>query len=222
LLAQQLANHISAAINDGNLYTAPYNATSFVALPTVVGGAAVGQQVIGDNEPTGGFTDEIQNPIGYPVIIANNSDPVTVNGAPFQVARYSVLGGDGGLIFHGQNSSLGGAIYVGGGVNEINGTFAGSNAPDSTNGGLVGNWRIGTGDDDPDSSTTIRLASGDDRVFVGGNDTIATGAANVRISVSDNPGAKATVFLGSGDVTFFGGSGSGDRIRGGAWRPAVI
>ena len=213
-LAQQLASHISAAINGGTLYTADYNTTEFVALPTEVGGVALGQQVIGDNDPASVPGGEIQNPAGYPVIIANNTDPVTVNGAPRQVARYSIMGGDGGLTFHGHNSSLGGVIYVGGGVNELDGSYTGSTAPDSTNGGLLGNWKIGTGDDDRNSSTTIRLAIGNDKVFVGGNDTISTGAANVRINVSDTPGAKATVFLGGGQVTFFGGSGAGDLILG--------
>src|SRR5437868_5840941 len=100
LLAQQLANFISTAIQKGTLSTPDYNATALPALPQDPGGVAYGQQVIGGDDGTGGPGGEIQNPAGYPVIIDNSDSPVTVDGAPYQVARYSVMGGDGGLTFH--------------------------------------------------------------------------------------------------------------------------
>ena len=215
LLAQQLANYISSAIQGGSLYNAPYNSTTLTALPSVPGGTAFGEQVIGDNSAVSVSGGNIQNPAGYPVIIDNASNPVTVTGAPIQVGPYGIEAGEGGLTFHGENSSLGGSIYLGGGNNVLDGVASGNSNPDWTNGGLIGNWIIGTGDDGTNSTTTsIRLALGNDQINVGGNDSIATGGANAQIDVTSTPGAKATVWLGMGNVTFYGGSESGDIVLG--------
>jgi hypothetical protein len=86
-LAQQLANQISAAIENGQLYAANYDDQALPALPQVRGGVSIGQQVNGDNDPISTWTD-VQNPAGYPAVIVNNTDPVTVTGAPFQVAPF--------------------------------------------------------------------------------------------------------------------------------------
>src|SRR5271166_185918 len=209
LLSQQLASQISLAINSGTLYASPYNTTP--PLPVVPDGPAIGQQVIGDNLPSVPPTPSVQNPSDYPAIVVNTSTPVTVTGAPSQVAPYSVIGGEGGLTFFGEGSSLGGSIFLGGGLNTITGTVNQTIAPDSTNGGLVGDWTIGTGGTDVGDSDVIQLASGNDTLTVGANDTVATGASTTLITASN---AATTVFLGTGNVTYYGGSGSGDLILG--------
>lgn len=209
LLAQQLADQISLAINSGTLYAAPYNAPSLPVLPTVPGGASIGEQVIGGNSPSAPLTPSVQNPAGYPAIVVNASEPVTVTGAPSQTAPYSIIGGEGGLTFLGEGSSLGGSIFLGGGMNTVAGTTNQTIAPDSTNGGLIGDWTIGTVGTDAADSDLIRLASGNDTLTIGANDTISTGAANALITASNAP---VIVFPGAGNVTFYGGSTSGDRV----------
>src|SRR4051812_26351128 len=89
-LAQQLANQISAAITNETLYPGDYNSTSLPALPQFFEGPRFGEQVSGDNEPSSEL-NEIQNPAGYPVIINNNADAVTIAGAPWQVLPYAII-----------------------------------------------------------------------------------------------------------------------------------
>lgn len=211
-LAQQLADQISAAITGGGLIAASYNAAPLPPSPSVPGGS-LGEQVIGDNAPTATSPASIQNPSGYPALVVNASNPVTVNGAPSQ-GPYSIIGGNGGLTFYGQGSFQGGSIFLGGGQNVLTGNDLPTGAMDATNGGLIGDWTIGIGAG-ATGTDLIRLASGNDTIFVGSQDTVATGGANTLIMSSDADPRSSTVFLGAGKVTYFGGSDFGDLILGG-------
>ena len=225
-LAQQLANQISQAINDGSIYPADYDLQmldGLPALPSVKYSQSIGEEVNGDNTPINTWTD-VPNSAGYPAIIVNNTEPVTVTGAPYQIAPYSIIGGDGtvedaagraSMTFYGGNSSVGGSIFLGGGQNFMAASDSITGAADSTNGGLIGDWTIGTGGDGSGGdSDSIYLSRGNDTVFIGANDTINTGGANALIQASSTDPVQATVFLGSGNVTYYGGTESGDLILG--------
>jgi hypothetical protein len=207
-LAQQLAASISnnPTIQKPPQGTDPGTPSNPVSgLPTIPNGQTGLISLTG----AAGATN-VTLPTNYTNVIDTATIPVTVDGSGAQTAPFSILGGDGGLTFLSGSNGNGGSIYVDGGTNLLEGQGGANDSPTSTNGGLQGNYTIATGNG-PGSASTIYLASGTDSISLGGKDIVYTGAANATINGSSNGNAD-TVSLGSGNVSFYGGTESGDRI----------
>jgi Ca2+-binding RTX toxin-like protein len=211
--AQQLANQITSAINNNTLTAQPYNPTPG-ALPT----SGADELVIGGITSAGGAASGGSSytlPSSYVAIVNNANAPVTIQGSDAPVAKVSVLAGTGGTTFFAGASSVGGSIFVGGGANTIAGSSGFNGSLTSTNGGLSGDWLIGSGNGSPGAvdSDDIYLASGVDTVALGGGDTVHAGGAAV-LGLVTNTDGDPTFFIGSAPSTVFGLAAAGVNILG--------
>ena len=211
--AQQLANQITSAVSSGALTALPYN-PSASALPA---GGAENELVLGGAGSTGGAASggtSYTLPSSYVAIVNNANAPVTISAGADPVAKVSVLAGIGGTTFFAGASSVGGTIEVGGGVNTISGSSAPSGALTSLNGGLSGDWLIGSGSGAGVGSDDIFLASGLDTVAFGGGDTVHAGGAAVLGLVTNTDAVDPTFFIGSSPSTVFGLASANVNILG--------
>jgi Ca2+-binding RTX toxin-like protein len=212
--AQQLANQITSAVQNNTLTAQPYN-PSAAALPT---GGTENELVIGGIQSTGGAASGGSSytlPSSYVAIVNNANAPVTIQAGDAPVAKVSVLAGTGGTTFYAGASSVGGSIFVGGGLNTIAGSTGFSGALNNANGGLSGDWLIGSGNGTPGSvdGDDIYLSSGQDTVAMGGGDTVHAGGANV-LGLVTNTDGDPTFFIGSAPSTVFGLAAAGVNILG--------
>jgi hypothetical protein len=205
-LAQQLASQISAAIQNHVTFANPANTPVPDPLPA---GYSNAEQVIGGNTPTI-VADTNQTVSGNAAVFINNAaNSVTITGGG-QAGPFSLLAGTGGTTF--DSGATSGTIFLGGGNNVITGpgiVVPGLGAAP----GLQGDWLIGTGGG-PAGSDLIQLATGNDTVLIGANDTVNTGFTNALITANNTDNIDPVVSLGSGNDTFYGALTGGDSIFG--------